>query len=95
MVVAGLAIRLAGSLWAAQFLGPLLFHMAARDPATFAAAEADHIADFAYRLKHSRLKYSRTRITTTQTPALSYRHTNSDNTRISRASTSTSNRAPS
>jgi len=26
---------------------------------------------------------------------LSYRHTNSDNTRISRASTSTSNRAPS
>ena len=38
LVVAGLAIGLAGSLWAAQFLGPLLFHVEARDPATFAAA---------------------------------------------------------
>lgn len=33
LVVAGLAIGLAASLWAAQFLGPLLFHVAARDPA--------------------------------------------------------------
>ncbi len=38
LVIAGLAIGLAGSLWAAQFLGPLLFHVEARDPATFAAA---------------------------------------------------------
>ena len=38
LVVAGLAIGLAGSLWAAQFLGPLLFQVEARDPATFAAA---------------------------------------------------------
>ncbi|HLG54008.1 MAG TPA: ABC transporter permease [Vicinamibacterales bacterium] len=38
LVVAGLAIGLAGSLWATQFLGPLLFHVEARDPATFAAA---------------------------------------------------------
>jgi predicted permease len=38
LVVAGLAIGLAGSLWAAQFLGPLLFQVGSRDPATFAAA---------------------------------------------------------
>lgn len=38
VVVAGLAIGLAGSLWATQFLEPLLFHVEARDPATFAAA---------------------------------------------------------
>jgi putative ABC transport system permease protein len=38
LVVAGLAIGLTGSLWAAQFLGPLLFQVETRDPATFAAA---------------------------------------------------------
>jgi putative ABC transport system permease protein len=38
LVVAGLAIGLAGSLWAAKFVGPLLFQVEARDPATFAAA---------------------------------------------------------
>ncbi|MNC99801.1 hypothetical protein D3C83_182090 [compost metagenome] len=38
MVVAGLAIGLAGSFWAAQFLGPLLFHVEPRDPAAFGAA---------------------------------------------------------
>ena len=38
LFVAGLAIGLAGSLWAAQFLRPLLFQVEARDPATFAAA---------------------------------------------------------
>ena len=38
LVVAGLAVGLSGSLWAAQFLGPLLFQVEARDPATFAAA---------------------------------------------------------
>ena len=38
LVAAGIAIGLAGSLWAAQFLGPLLFHVEARDPVTFAAA---------------------------------------------------------
>jgi predicted permease len=44
LVVAGLAIGLAGSLWAAQFLRPLLFHVEARDPATFAAAAGVLIA---------------------------------------------------
>jgi putative ABC transport system permease protein len=38
LIVAGLGIGLAASLWVAQFLGPLLFHVQARDPATFAAA---------------------------------------------------------
>jgi hypothetical protein len=38
LVVAGLALGLLGSLWAAKFLGPLLFHVGARDPATFAGA---------------------------------------------------------
>jgi putative ABC transport system permease protein len=38
LVAAGLAIGLAGSLWAAQFLGPMLFHVQPRDPATFVAA---------------------------------------------------------
>jgi putative ABC transport system permease protein len=38
LVFAGLAIGLAGSLWAAQFLAPLLFRLEARDPATFVAA---------------------------------------------------------
>ena len=38
VIVVGLALGVAGSLWAAQFLGPLLFQVEARDPATFAAA---------------------------------------------------------
>ena len=38
LIVAGLALGLAGSLWAAQFVGPLLFQVEARDPATFAGA---------------------------------------------------------
>jgi len=38
LVAVGLALGLAGSLWAARFLSPLLFHVEARDPATFAAA---------------------------------------------------------
>jgi putative ABC transport system permease protein len=38
LVVGGLALGLAGSLWAAQFVGPLLFQVEARDPATFAGA---------------------------------------------------------
>lgn len=38
LVVAGLAVGLIGSFWAAQFLRPLLFHVDSRDPATFAAA---------------------------------------------------------
>ena len=38
LVVAGLTLGLAGSLWAAQFLKTLLFQVEARDPATFVAA---------------------------------------------------------
>ena len=38
LIVVGLALGLAGSLWAAQFVGPLLFQVEARDPATFAGA---------------------------------------------------------
>ena len=38
LVVAGLTIGLTASLWAAKFLGPLLFQVDSRDPATFAAA---------------------------------------------------------
>ena len=38
LIVAGLTLGLAGSLWAAQFVGPLLFQVEARDPATFAGA---------------------------------------------------------
>jgi putative ABC transport system permease protein len=38
LIVVGLALGLAGSLWGAQFLGPLLFQVEARDPATFAGA---------------------------------------------------------
>ena len=38
LVVVGLALGLAGSLWAAQFLGPLLFQVEGRDPVTFAGA---------------------------------------------------------
>ncbi len=38
LIVVGLALGLAGSLWAAQFVGPLLFQVEARDPTTFAGA---------------------------------------------------------
>jgi predicted permease len=38
LIVVGLALGLAASLWAAQFLGPLLFQVEARDPATFVGA---------------------------------------------------------
>ena len=38
LVIAGVTIGLIGSLWAAKFVGPLLFDVDARDPATFAAA---------------------------------------------------------
>jgi hypothetical protein len=38
LIVVGLALGLAGSLWAAQYVRPLLFQVEARDPATFTAA---------------------------------------------------------
>ena len=38
LIAVGLALGLAGSLWAAKFVGPLLFQVAARDAATFAGA---------------------------------------------------------
>jgi putative ABC transport system permease protein len=38
LIVVGLALGLAGSLWAARFVGPLLFQVEARDAATFAGA---------------------------------------------------------
>ena len=38
LVVAGLTLGLVSSLWAAKFLGPLLFQVEARDPVTFATA---------------------------------------------------------
>jgi putative ABC transport system permease protein len=44
LVVAGLSIGLAASLWAARFVGPLLFQVEAHDPATFAAAAAVLVA---------------------------------------------------
>src|SRR5262249_58496531 len=36
LIIAGLALGLAGSWWAARFIAPSLFHVEARDPATFA-----------------------------------------------------------
>jgi ABC-type lipoprotein release transport system permease subunit len=44
LIVIGLAIGLAGSLWAARFVGPLLFQVEARDPATFVGAACVLIA---------------------------------------------------
>lgn len=44
LIAAGLALGLAGSLWAAQFVGALLFHLEARDPLTFASAVAVLVA---------------------------------------------------
>ena len=38
LIVVGLTLGLAGSVWAAQFVGPLLFQVEARDPATFVGA---------------------------------------------------------
>jgi predicted permease len=38
LIVVGLVLGLAGSLWAAQFVAPLLFQVEARDPATFVGA---------------------------------------------------------
>jgi putative ABC transport system permease protein len=44
LIAAGLALGLAGSLWAARFVEALLFHLEARDPATFAVAAAVLVA---------------------------------------------------
>jgi len=44
LIVVGLALGLAGSLWAAQFVGPLLFQVEARDPATFVGAAGVMVA---------------------------------------------------
>jgi putative ABC transport system permease protein len=38
LIVAGLALGLASSVWAATFVAPLLFHVEAHDPSTFAEA---------------------------------------------------------
>jgi putative ABC transport system permease protein len=40
LVAAGLALGLLAALWLARFVGPLLFQLEARDPATFTAAAA-------------------------------------------------------
>jgi predicted permease len=40
LIAAGLALGLAGSLWAARFVEALLFHLEARDPLTFGGAAA-------------------------------------------------------
>ena len=44
LIVAGLALGLAASLWAAQFLKALLFDVEAHDPATFTAAASVLVA---------------------------------------------------
>ncbi len=44
LIAAGLALGLAGSLWAARFVEALLFHLEARDPVTFAVAAAVLVA---------------------------------------------------
>ena len=44
LIVAGLALGLAGSLWAARFVEALLFRLEARDPVTFAGAAAVLVA---------------------------------------------------
>jgi predicted lysophospholipase L1 biosynthesis ABC-type transport system permease subunit len=43
-IVAGLALGLAGSLWAARLIAPLLFQVEARDPTTFAGTAAVLVA---------------------------------------------------
>ena len=40
LIVAGLAVGLAGSWWAARFIAPLLFHVDPRDPLTFSGTAA-------------------------------------------------------
>jgi hypothetical protein len=44
LIAAGLAVGLAGSLWAARFVEVLLFQLEARDPITFAGAAAVLVA---------------------------------------------------
>ena len=44
LIAAGLALGLAGSLWAMRFVEALLFHLEARDPVTFAGAAAVLVA---------------------------------------------------
>jgi ABC-type antimicrobial peptide transport system permease subunit len=44
LIAVGLAIGLGISLWAARFVAPLLFHVEARDPATFITAAATLVA---------------------------------------------------
>jgi putative ABC transport system permease protein len=44
MIAAGIALGLAGSLWAAHFVEALLFQLEARDPVTFAGAAAVLVA---------------------------------------------------
>ena len=44
LIAAGLVFGLAGSLWAARFVGTLLFHLEARDPLTFAGGAAVLVA---------------------------------------------------
>ncbi len=44
LLAAGLGLGLAGSLWAARFVGALLFQLEARDPLTFAGAAAVLVA---------------------------------------------------
>ena len=44
LIAAGLALGLAGSLWAARFVEALLFHLQPRDPVTFAGAAAVLVA---------------------------------------------------
>jgi ABC-type antimicrobial peptide transport system permease subunit len=44
LLAAGLGLGLAGSLWAARFVGALLFKLEARDPLTFAGAAAVLVA---------------------------------------------------
>ena len=44
LIAAGLALGLAGSLWAARFVEALLFHLEPRDPVTFAGATAVLVA---------------------------------------------------
>ena len=44
LIAVGLAVGLAGSLWAARFVEALLFHLEPRDPVTFAGAAAVLVA---------------------------------------------------
>jgi putative ABC transport system permease protein len=44
LIVAGLALGLAGSWWAARFIAPLLFQVEARDPMTFSGTAAVLVA---------------------------------------------------